>query len=247
MNFTGGPILEKVFLLLIWNNQSFGKYIGISWLIQQNPFSTNTERIDDLDRARFKDVYLQDIFDTLNFLEIPWDEGPKNASEFLKEYSQELGKSALCHCAIGKMKENPTGVNWRLRDLPEGLLSVIDFNNGLTNIQLPEEMHRLIVRKKDGYPSYQLASMDLLPSTLAQLHLATLLKKPEFNQIAFYHHPLLKNADGTKLSKSAGATSVRYLREAGYSAADIFNVIARNLKIGEPVNSWKQLGDLLIS
>lgn len=243
-----------------------------------------------MDRARFKDVYLQDIFDTLNFLEIPWDEGPKNASEFFKEYSQvhripiyeryliqlreegflypcrcsrqELGKSALCHCAIGKMKENPTGVNWRLRDLPEGLLSVIDFNNGLTNIQLPEEMHRLIVRKKDGYPSYQLASMvddlfygidlivrgeDLLPSTLAQLHLATLLKKPEFNQIAFYHHPLLKNADGTKLSKSAGATSVRYLREAGYSAADIFNVIARNLKIGEPVNSWKQLGDLLIS
>jgi glutamyl/glutaminyl-tRNA synthetase len=39
-------------------------------------------RIDDLDQARVNKRYLQDIFDTLNFLEIPWHEGPRNLEEF---------------------------------------------------------------------------------------------------------------------------------------------------------------------
>ena len=45
-------------------------------------------RIDDLDQPRVNKDYLQDIFDTLNFLEIPWDEGPKDIKEFEAEYSQ---------------------------------------------------------------------------------------------------------------------------------------------------------------
>src|ERR1700760_1845577 len=46
-------------------------------------------RIDDLDQPRVNKDYLQDIFDTLNFLEIPWDEGPKNVKEFEADYSQQ--------------------------------------------------------------------------------------------------------------------------------------------------------------
>src|SRR5579872_3767519 len=45
-------------------------------------------RIDDLDRERALPVYVRDIFDTLKFLEIPWDEGPTDAGEFYREYSQ---------------------------------------------------------------------------------------------------------------------------------------------------------------
>jgi glutamyl/glutaminyl-tRNA synthetase len=45
-------------------------------------------RIDDLDRARANKLYIQDIFDTLNFLEIPWDEGPRDVKEFEDCYSQ---------------------------------------------------------------------------------------------------------------------------------------------------------------
>ncbi len=52
-------------------------------------------RIDDLDRARANDQYLQDIFDTLNFLEIPWDEGPRNVNEFKNAYSQ--AHRMACH------------------------------------------------------------------------------------------------------------------------------------------------------
>jgi glutamyl/glutaminyl-tRNA synthetase len=45
-------------------------------------------RIDDLDRERVNKLYVQDIFDTLNFLEIPWDEGPRDAKEFEQTHSQ---------------------------------------------------------------------------------------------------------------------------------------------------------------
>ncbi|MEO6981295.1 MAG: glutamate--tRNA ligase family protein, partial [Mucilaginibacter sp.] len=45
-------------------------------------------RIDDIDQARANTEYVQDIFDTLNFLEIPWDEGPRSVKEFEESYSQ---------------------------------------------------------------------------------------------------------------------------------------------------------------
>ncbi len=45
-------------------------------------------RIDDLDRGRVTTPYVQDIFDTLNYLGIPWDEGPRNYEEYQWEYSQ---------------------------------------------------------------------------------------------------------------------------------------------------------------
>ena len=56
-------------------------------------------RIDDLDRERAQEVYVQDIFDTLRFLGIPWDEGPADAVEFERGWSQmnrmELYRRAL--------------------------------------------------------------------------------------------------------------------------------------------------------
>jgi len=45
-------------------------------------------RIDDLDRERFRPEYVQDIVDTLDFLEIKIDLGPKNLQEFENEWSQ---------------------------------------------------------------------------------------------------------------------------------------------------------------
>jgi glutamyl-tRNA synthetase len=45
-------------------------------------------RIDDLDQQRVNLAYVQDVFDTLNFLEIPWDEGPRNVIEYHDEWSQ---------------------------------------------------------------------------------------------------------------------------------------------------------------
>src|SRR3954452_6220982 len=45
-------------------------------------------RIDDLDSARTQKPYLEDIFDTLRFLQIECDEGPKNYAEYKSRWSQ---------------------------------------------------------------------------------------------------------------------------------------------------------------
>lgn len=51
-------------------------------------------RIDDLDRERYRTGYVEDIFETLDFLEIKIDLGPKNLREFETEWSQihRMGK-----------------------------------------------------------------------------------------------------------------------------------------------------------
>lgn len=45
-------------------------------------------RIDDLDKERTKQKFLKDIFETLDFMEIPYDFGPKNVKEFQNSFSQ---------------------------------------------------------------------------------------------------------------------------------------------------------------
>jgi glutamyl-tRNA synthetase len=47
-------------------------------------------RIDDLDRSRFRMVYLQDIFDVLQWMGIDWDDGPRDSAGFMRDYSQLL-------------------------------------------------------------------------------------------------------------------------------------------------------------
>ncbi len=45
-------------------------------------------RIDDLDRERYKQEYVQDIFETLDFMEINYDQGPKDLQDFESNWSQ---------------------------------------------------------------------------------------------------------------------------------------------------------------
>lgn len=47
-------------------------------------------RIDDLDRSRYRDAYLNDIFALLRQLDIPWQAGPQNAVDFHAHHRQIL-------------------------------------------------------------------------------------------------------------------------------------------------------------
>jgi glutamyl/glutaminyl-tRNA synthetase len=244
-------------------------------------------RIDDLDRARVNKLYLQDIFDTLNFLEIPWDEGPRDVKEFEDSYSQlhridryrqafsQLagdGNVFACTCSRQQLNRDPDAclhlrlpltaenASWRLCTGDNAELTVKNYNGQIIHAALPSEMHNFIVKKKDGFPAYQLTSViddlfydidlvvrgeDLWPSTLAQQELALMLGKSDFNNITFFHHPLLMGPSGSKLSKSAGATSIKYLRESGKKPTDIYTLIARMLESTETIVNWQQLAGIM--
>jgi glutamyl-tRNA synthetase len=246
-------------------------------------------RIDDLDRDRVNKRYVQDIFDTLNFLEIPWHEGPRNYEEYESEYSQlhrmELYQTALqqlrdngqvfaCTCSRADVRRNNADdiypgtcrnkaipldtkdAGWRLKTDASAEILVNTLQQGTIKTTLPANMQDFIVRKKDGYPAYQLTSIiddlhfgvdlivrgeDLWPSTLAQLHLSSRLKADSFQNSTFHHHTLLTESSGKKLSKSAGDTSVKYLRECGKKAADIYTEIGKMIGIKETVSNWREL------
>ncbi len=95
-------------------------------------------------------------------------------------------------------------------------------------------MRRLLVRDRLGYWTYQFAvtvddlvegitdvirGRDLLASTGRQIQLARLLGRS--TPPTFLHHPLILNDDGEKLSKSRGDTSLRELRAAALSPAEV--------------------------
>ncbi len=66
---------------------------------------------------------------------------------------------------------------------------------------------------------------DLLASTGRQLRLARLIGRERAP--LFLHHPLLRNRDGRKLSKSAHDTGLRELRAAGRTRAEVLGLAAQ--------------------
>jgi glutamyl/glutaminyl-tRNA synthetase len=246
-------------------------------------------RIDDLDQARVNKQYVQDIFDTLIFLGIPWDEGPRNPAEFEEVYSQmhragmynqvlqqlagegkvfactcsrsQLKGDQPCQCFKRKIPLNTENASWRLTTENQPEPEVKSYKGKIIRAALPADMENFVVKKKDGFPAYQLTSLvddlyygvdlvvrgeDLWPSTLAQHVLASALGGNNLSDITFYHHPLLMEADGKKLSKSAGALSVKCLHESGKTPADVYGLIAAMAGITDAVDSWEQLAELII-
>ena len=63
---------------------------AITWALARKQQGILCLRIDDLDNTRFRPEYLQDIFETLDFMGIDYDEGPRNAKDFYDNYSQNL-------------------------------------------------------------------------------------------------------------------------------------------------------------
>lgn len=117
----------------------------------------------------------------------------------------------------------------RLR-VPEPGLDTISFDDrfaGLVSQRLATESGDFVLKRADGYWAYQLAVVvddaeqgvtdivrgaDLLDSTPRQIYLQRLLGLPTPR---YLHVPIVRNADGEKLSKQTGALAVLPGDEAG--------------------------------
>ena len=164
-------------------------------------------------------------------------------------------------CRNKKLSLNAPEIAWRIhvpentRIMPNELRSSPIANR---TYLLDALMGDFVIRRKDGVPAYQVASLaddlhfginavvrgvDLHTSTAAQLWLAQLLDATAFAQATFYHHPLITDSHGQKLSKSAGATSLRAMREVLPSPQILFQNMAQNL--GLPHRHVSKAEDLL--
>lgn len=62
----------------------------LTWLWTRAENAQLLLRIDDLDRSRKRPQYVEDIFQTLQWLGIDWDEGPDGPADFEQNWSQHL-------------------------------------------------------------------------------------------------------------------------------------------------------------
>jgi glutamyl/glutaminyl-tRNA synthetase len=224
----------------------------ITWLIVRRAHGTLHLRIDDLDRARLRPAYLENVFRTIDWLGIDYDHGPSGPEDFERNFSQlhhlneyqhflqdlrqRPGLLYACSCSRTEiLAQSPDGhysgacreksqafdapqAAWRAHVEATTLVSFNDLWLGPLALELAREMGDFVVRKKDGLPAYQVASIvddvrlgvtlivrgvDLLPSTAAQRWLAGQTDATSsFLHTRLVHHPLLPATDGSKLSKS---------------------------------------------
>jgi glutamyl-tRNA synthetase len=239
----------------------------LNWLVARLDGGKILLRIDDLDADRKRPEYVADIFESLEWLGLDWDEGPRSQENFEKNWSQHR-RLPLYFKALEKLRD--TGLLFACRksrrDLaPFGGDYPPEFRNQNLSLDDPDVAWRIrtpllsgegqgvglpdfVVRRRDGIPAYQLASLvddlhfgvthvvrgaDLEASTQAQIYLAECLGETNFLKIKFLHHPLITDAQGEKLSKSAGASSLKALRESGAGAEIVFQKVGEMLGFSE--------------
>ena len=209
-------------------------------------------RIDDLDRERYRESYLEDIFQCLKALNIQPDFGPKDAIDFKLHYRQELRLECYmevlqllnekhllyaCECSRSEIDTHPgkgcpryckekqlpletSNTILRLNCATDAEVQWQDGFLGHVKINITEAMGDVVIRRRDGLPAYQITSLtddhnmniglivrgqDLLHSTAVQLYISEQLWGKQYT--IYYHHPLIIDAKGEKLSKSAGASA----------------------------------------
>lgn len=172
-----------------------------------------------------------------------------------------MSKDGLYHgeCRQKQIPLDAKDVVWRLRTNEAEVIQWTDEMLGACTFSLHQLMGDFVIRRKNGWPSYQVASLtddihfninyivrgeDLLASTAAQLYMAQLLNADSFMQARFCHHPLLLNEQGEKLSKSAGNKIIETTGAAKNPTA-VLEAIGKLLWRSSPLPSFSNCNDLL--
>ncbi len=141
-------------------------------------------RIDDSDTKRCRDEFIEDIFDSLEWLGVDWDHGPKSTSDFKSNYSQtakvehyfksldNIEGLYSCSCSRREISNvSPTGIYpkicldknisfelgktaIRMNVTPNTVILVGD-----ESVQLDKVMGDFVIWTKDKTPAYQLVSL----------------------------------------------------------------------------------------
>jgi len=190
----------------------------LNWLAARATNGQLLLRIDDLDADRKRPEYVQDIFDTLHWLGLTWQEGPGTPEEFedvwsnrhrMKHYQAVLTNLAEANQVYACNKSRKDLQPWP-GELPS------EFRQQGISLEQPDTAWRaitppgfplpdFIVRRRDNIPAYQVASLaddllmgitqvirgaDLASSTAAQQWLASSLSSHP--SPALIYHKFLK-------------------------------------------------------
>jgi glutamyl-tRNA synthetase len=262
-------------------------YIGlINYIYARQRSGKFVLRIEDTDRARFVATSEQEIFNSLRWLDITWDEGPdvggpygpyrqSERTELYREHCDLLlanGTAYRCFCTAeeleaarkqqiaAKLPPRYPGTCRHLSlerteaNLAAGKPFVVRMSvpphagDATTSTTFRDELRGditfehsnvddQVLMKSDGFPTYHLANVvdDHL------MHITDVIRAEEWISSTpkhvllyrafgwqlprFWHMPLLRNLDKSKISKRKNPVSLIYYRQAGFLPEAIINFL----------------------
>lgn len=190
-------------------------------------------RIEDTDAARSERRFEDALLEDLEWLGLPFDEGPFRQSERGEVYERYLARLEGAGFAYEATDEAGRTATYLRPPRRSG-----SFRDALRGEVSFGEVPDFVVRKSDGTPSYNFAAAcddaemgithvirgeEHLSNTARQCLLYRALgeKEPEF-----VHLGVILGPDGRKLSKRHGAASISEFRRSGYLPEALVNHLA---------------------
>lgn len=206
-----------------------------NWLFARHENGKFFLRIEDTDKERSKQEFLDEIVSSLKWLGMDWD----GELVFQSKRTQQYRKTAEDLIAKGLAYRDGEAILFRAPK--EGKLGFEDLLHGRIEFDLAQHLslaEDLVIFKSDGSPTYNFAVVcddadmgithvirgdDHIMNTPKQTPLYDALgyKKP-----VFCHIPLILGPDRSRMSKRHGATSIREYLEQGFLPEAIVNYLA---------------------
>jgi glutamyl-tRNA synthetase len=257
-------------------------YIGlINYLFARQRGGQFVLRIEDTDRTRFVASSEQEIFNSLRWLGLTWDEGPdvggphgpyrqSERTEIYREHVELLLANGTAYRAFENPEELealrqrqiaaklPPRYDGAHRDLSQSQIDayLAEGRPYVVRMKVPQHTSTTfrdelrgditfdhnnvddqVLMKSDGFPTYHLANvvddhlMGITDVIRAEEWISStpkhvlLYKAFGWQQPRFWHMPLLRNLDKSKISKRKNPVSLIYYRQAGYLPEAMINFL----------------------
>ncbi len=207
-----------------------------NWLFARHEGGIFVFRIEDTDKERSKDEFLQEIISSMKWLGMDWDEGPYYQTKRIdvyRDYAGRLLKEGKAYEAEGTLG----GQKAVILSMPKETMVMDDIVHGKVSFDMNLQKD-LVLIKSDGFPAYNFACViddndmkithvirgdDHISNTPKQL---AVYKALGIEPPKFAHIPLILGTDRSRMSKRHGATSISDYRQMGFLPDALVNYIS---------------------
>ncbi|MCM8780679.1 MAG: glutamate--tRNA ligase, partial [Candidatus Omnitrophica bacterium] len=192
-------------------------------------------RIEDTDKIRSKQEYVDEILESLQWLGFSWDEIYYQSQRFsiYRDYAQRLLSQGKAYLEKSPNKQEGEAVIFKVQ--PQ-IIKIEDLIRGQIQFDTTVIKDQVLI-KSDGTPTYNFACvvddalMDITHVIRGDDHISNTPKQILFYQALgfavpkFAHLPLIMGMEGGRLSKRTGATSISEYRKMGYLSEALVNYL----------------------
>ncbi|MBU4251731.1 MAG: glutamate--tRNA ligase [Candidatus Omnitrophica bacterium] len=210
-----------------------GRTALFNWLFSQSQQGKFILRIEDTDRERSKQEFVDEILLSLKWLGFNWDELYYQSKRFDR---YQLHADKLLKAGLAYIERSEAGKEATIYKVPQQKILVKDLIRGQIEFDSSSIKDQVLI-KSDGTPTYNFACVvddaemnithiirgdDHISNTPKQVLLYEALK---FELPQFAHLPLIMGVDGGRLSKRTGATAISDYRKMGYLPEALLNYL----------------------